>query len=124
MFGDLRKVNLCCYKAIQGQMQSPTPGRNNCMHQYRLGADLLERSSTEKDLGVLVAMSQQYALVAKVVNGILGYINKSMACSTREVTIPLYSALVRPHLEYCVQLWIPKFKETSGESPAEHCDDE
>ena len=28
--------------------------RNNHMHQYRLGADLLERSSPEKDLGVLV----------------------------------------------------------------------
>ena len=38
-------------------------GRNNCMHQYGLGDDLLERSSAERDLGVLVdnrlAMSQQ-----------------------------------------------------------------
>jgi len=42
-------------------------GRNNCMHQYRLGADLLERNSAE-NLGVLVGnrltMSQQCALVA------------------------------------------------------------
>ncbi|PKU32803.1 hypothetical protein llap_16894 [Limosa lapponica baueri] len=29
-------------------------GRNNPMYQYRLGADLLESSSEEKDLGVLV----------------------------------------------------------------------
>jgi len=29
-------------------------GRSNCMHQYRLGDDLLERSSAEKDLGVLL----------------------------------------------------------------------
>ena len=58
-------------------------GRNNCMHQYRLGADLMERSSAEKDLGVLVgdglAVSQQYALVAKKANGILECINKSVA---------------------------------------------
>ena len=29
-------------------------GRNNPMHQYRLGADLLKNSSVERDLGVLV----------------------------------------------------------------------
>ena len=37
-------------------------GRNNHMHQYRLGDDLLEISSAEKELGVLMdnrlAMSQ------------------------------------------------------------------
>ena len=90
-------------------------GRNNLMLPYKLKADLLEKSSAEKDLGILVgnrlAMSQQYALVAKVVNGILGCINKSMASSTREVIIPLYSALVRPHLEYCVQFWAPQSRE-------------
>ena len=37
-------------------------GRNNCIHQYRLGADLLERSFAEKDLGVdnRLAVSQQF----------------------------------------------------------------
>ena len=38
-------------------------GKSNCMYQYRLGADLLEKSFAEKELGVLVddrlAMSQQ-----------------------------------------------------------------
>jgi len=42
---------------------------NNCMHQYRLGADLLERSSEEKNLSILVdkwlALSQWYVFVAK-----------------------------------------------------------
>ena len=51
------------------------------MHQYWLEGDLLQRSSVEKDLGVLMdsrlAMSQQCALVAKHTSGILGCIKKS-----------------------------------------------
>ena len=61
----------------------------------------------EKDLGFLVNekldTSRQRALAAWKAKCVLNCIKKAVARREREVIVPLYSALVRPHLEYSVQ---------------------
>ncbi|KAK4831526.1 hypothetical protein QYF61_018128 [Mycteria americana] len=90
-------------------------GQGNPQYQYSLGDEGIESSPEEKDLGILVDekldMRQQCVFAAQKANRILGGINRSMASRSRDVILPLHSALVRPHLEYCIQLWGPQHKK-------------
>ncbi|GAB0188993.1 mitochondrial enolase superfamily member 1 [Grus japonensis] len=106
-------------------------GKYNPGVQHELGSTWLESSSVERDLGVLVDnklnMNKQCAAVAKQANRMLGCINKGITNRDKEVIIPLYSAFVRPHLEYCVQFWSPLYKKRcgqAGEGPEKGQDDD
>ncbi|KAK4831841.1 hypothetical protein QYF61_019599 [Mycteria americana] len=81
--------------------------------RYVLGTTQLESCFAEKEQGVLVdtklTTRQQCALVAKAANTLLGCLRQSTASRSRELILPLCSALLR-HLECWVQSWAPQCK--------------
>jgi len=83
-------------------------GLGNSKHKYKLVREWIESSPEEQDLGVPVDeelnMTQQSTLADQKASYILGCIKRSMASRWREMIL-FYSALMRPHLEYCVHFW-------------------
>ena len=77
----------------------------NLKRKYRLGRERIENSPEEKDLEVQldekINVIQQCMLTAQKANLILGCIKRRVASRLREGILPLYSVLVRPHLESC-----------------------
>jgi len=93
-------------------------GQGNPKHKYRLGAEWVESSPEEKDLGVQIDeklyMTQECAITAQQANRALGCIPSSVASRVREGILPLCSALVRLPQESCIQIWSPQHRKDMG----------
>ena len=44
-------------------------------------------------------------------NQVLGMIRRNITYKEKSLIVPLYKAIVRPHLEYCIQTWSPYLRK-------------
>jgi hypothetical protein len=86
-------------------------GRNNQNCEYSLNSVNIKSVNEERDLGVIIQsnlkVSSQCVKAVKTGNKILGMIKRSFVTRDKDIILGLYKALVRPHLEFCVQAWRP-----------------
>ena len=86
-------------------------GSNNEKNSYRLGDQGLKSWKMEKDLGIIIdstlKFSEQCSVAVKNANQTLGLIKRTVKSRDKIVISRLYTALVRPKLEYCIQAWRP-----------------
>ena len=83
----------------------------NPNHKYYLNGLQLKESDQEKDLGVLTSDTllwnvQIKSSIAKA-NKMICWIVRNLVLREKNVMLSVYKMLIRPHLEYCVQLWNP-----------------
>lgn len=93
-------------------------GANNINFSYEMRGNWLNKVTQEKDLGIIVENnlkpSKQCIEARNRANKILGAINRNVVYKSKEVVSKLYTSLVRPHLEYCIQAWSPYYIQDLG----------
>ena len=82
---------------------------------YEMGGTILSKTGKEKDLGVTMnanmKVSEQCRIAASKGNQVLGMIRRNITYKENSLIVPLYKAIVRPHLEYCIQAWNPHLRK-------------
>ena len=85
-------------------------GKTNPRHTYMMGGVDLETTSGERDLGVLVddrlEFDKHIKGIVNKANRMLGMIRIGFSCLDEKIFMNIYPVLVRPLLEYCVQVFL------------------
>ncbi len=101
-------------------------GKCKCLHtgpgntgmNYEMGGTILSKTGKEKHLGVTMnanmKVSQQCRIAASKGNQVLGMIRRNITYKEKSLIVPLYKAIDRHHLEYCIQAWISYLRRDTG----------
>src|SRR6218665_1178415 len=90
-------------------------GKRNQELSYEMGGKVLKVSEEERDLGVIMHRSakpsRQCTEALKKANSTVGMIRRTIVTRDKDAILRLYKSLVRPQLEYCIQVWSPYLKQ-------------
>ena len=98
-------------------------GKCKCLHtgpgntgmNYEMGGTILSKTVKEKDIDVTMnanmKVSEQCRIAASNGNQILGMIRRNITYKEKSLIVPLYKAIVRPHLEYCIPALSPYIRK-------------
>ena len=82
---------------------------------YEMGGTILSKTVKENDLEVTtnnnMKVSEQCRIAASKGNQVIGIIRRNITHNEKSLIVPLYKAIVRPHLEYCIQAWDPHLRK-------------
>ena len=86
-------------------------GSQNKKYDYEIMGQQIKSVNQAKDLGVIISQNLKFSQhtneAVKKANRMLGFINRNFTFKNKDIILPLYRSLVRPHLEYAVQFWDP-----------------
>ena len=81
---------------------------------YDMDGTILSKTMKEKYVGVTMnankEVSEQCRIATSMGNQVLGMIRRKITYKDNSLIAPLYKAIVRPHLEYCLQAWNPHLR--------------
>ena len=106
---DNLKTNCSCNTAY-GKCKCLHSGHGNKTAQYTMSDTVLNTTVKEEVLGLTIRVdmkvSEQCGIAAAK-----GLIRRNIVYKEKELIIPLYKTVVRPHLDYCIQAWRPYRKK-------------
>ena len=90
-------------------------GPGNTSMNYEMGGSILSKTVRENDLGVTMnanmKVSEQCRIATSKGTQVLGMIRRNVTYKNQSLIVPLYKAIVVPHLEYCIQAWRPYLRK-------------
>ena len=87
------------------------PFNGNPMHDYTFEGVSLDSTDVERDLGVLttpdLSWKQNIQSCISKANSMIAWVTRNLITRDLHVMRNVYKCIIRPHLEYCAQLWSP-----------------